>query len=77
MKAIEIAAFGFEYLQLVERPTPAPGPGQLLIRIEAVSLNYLDLMVVRGHYNPALSFPHVPGADGAGTVQAVGAGVTA
>ncbi len=76
MKAIEITAFGLEKLQLVERPTPAPGPGQLLIRIEAVSLNYLDLMVVRGHYNPQLALPHVPGADGAGTVQAVGTGVT-
>ena len=76
MKVIELSAFGLDHLRLVERPTPAPGPSQLLIRIEAVSLNYLDLMVVRGHYNPALSFPHVPGADGAGTVQAVGAGVT-
>jgi len=76
MQAIEFAAFGLDHLRVVERPTPTPGPGQLLIRIEAVSLNYLDLMLVRGRYNPQLALPHTPGADGAGTVQAVGAGVT-
>ena len=76
MKVLEFAAFGLYHLQLVERPTPEPGPGQLLIRIEAVSLNHLDLMIVRGQYAPDLPLPHVPGADGAGTVQAVGAGVT-
>lgn len=76
MKAIEFQAFGLDHLRLVERPTPTAGPGQLLIRIEAVALNYLDLMVVRGHYNPQLALPHTPGADGAGTVQAVGEGVT-
>lgn len=75
MQAIELAAFGIDNLRLVERPTPQPGPGELLIRIEAVSLNALDLMLVRGHYNPQLAFPHTPVADGSGTVTAVGAGV--
>ena len=55
MKAIEIhGSFGLENLALVERSTPEPGPNQLLLRMQAVSLNYRDLLTVRGHYNPGL-----------------------
>jgi NADPH:quinone reductase-like Zn-dependent oxidoreductase len=51
-------------------------PGRVLVRVHAVSLNYRDLMLVLGHYNPKLAMPRVPCSDGAGEVLAVGDGVT-
>jgi len=77
MKVFEIQdAFGLDHLSLTERPTPSPGPGQVLVRMGAASLNYRDLLMVRGHYNPRQPLPLVPCSDGAGTVVAVGEGVT-
>ncbi len=69
-------AFGLDALALTELPVPKPGAGEVLVNITAFSLNYLDLMVIRGDYNPRLALPHVPGSDAAGVVEAVGAGVT-
>lgn len=69
------SGFGLERLQLQERPEPAPGPGQVLIRVRAVSLNYRDLLVVQGRYDPHLPLPRIPCSDGAGEVLAVGPGV--
>jgi NADPH:quinone reductase-like Zn-dependent oxidoreductase len=63
-------------LEFVERPTPAPGPGEVLVGVRAVSLNYRDLMVVKGLYNPKMRLPRIPCSDGAGEVVAVGADVT-
>ncbi|NOK16532.1 zinc-dependent alcohol dehydrogenase family protein [Corallococcus carmarthensis] len=60
---------------LVETPQPQPGPGQALVRIHAVSLNYRDLVITRGTY-PGLKLPLIPCSDGAGQVVAVGHGVT-
>ena len=77
MRAWQISTFGVDSLEFVERPTPQPGPGQVLVKIRAVSLNYRDLLVVKGTYNPKLKFPRVPCSDGAGEVEAVGTGVTA
>ena len=57
-------------------PDPVPGPGQVLIRVRAVSLNYRDLLMSKGLYNPKLKLPIVPISDGAGEVVATGAGVT-
>ncbi len=68
--------FGLESLTKATRPDPAPGPGEVLVRIKAVSLNYRDLMVARGHYNPRLKLPLVPCSDGAGMVEAIGPGVS-
>lgn len=68
--------FGLGHLALESRPDPAPGPGQVLVRIRAASLNYRDLLVARGEYNPRLPLPRVLGSDGAGEVVAAGAGVT-
>jgi NADPH:quinone reductase-like Zn-dependent oxidoreductase len=68
--------FGIEALKLVDKPEPKLGPGQALVRLKAWSLNYRDLMVVKGLYNPKLKFPFTPFSDGAGEVAAVGAGVT-
>jgi NADPH:quinone reductase-like Zn-dependent oxidoreductase len=60
-----------------ERPKPAPGPGQVLIRMEAASLNYRDtVMVDRGYGRRSGTVPLVLVSDGAGTVEAVGGGVT-
>ncbi len=77
MKAYEIQpGFGFDNLKIVERPAPTPGPGQLLVNQRAWSLNYRDLLVVTGAYNPRMKLPLVPLSDGAGEVAAVGPGVT-
>lgn len=77
MRAVIIdGAFGLENLRVVERDTPRPGPGQVLLRMSAMSLNYRDLLTVRGHYNPRQPLPLVPCSDGVGVVEAVGEGVT-
>lgn len=77
MKAFELqGGFGIDSLILAERPEPRPGPGQVLLRLRAWSLNYRDLMIVKGTYNPKLRLPIVPLSDGVGEVAAVGAEVT-
>src|SRR5277367_3624242 len=76
MKAYQIAGqFGVEHLALAELPEPTPGPGEVAVRVRAVSLNYRDLSTVMGTYNPKLKMPLIPCSDGAGEVVAVGAGV--
>src|SRR5947209_13095207 len=77
MKAYEIQqGFGLDSLRLTDRPEPRPGPGQVLLRMSAWSLNYRDLLVVKGLYNPKMRLPMTPLSDGVGTVAAVGEGVT-
>lgn len=76
MKTWELTRFGIDGLSLAERDTPRPGAGQVLVRMRAFSLNYRDLMLVKGQYNPRLRFPFVPLSDGAGEVAEVGPGVT-
>lgn len=68
-------SFGLDNLSLAERPTPQPGPGEVLVRLEAVSLNSRDLQMIEGVYNPRQPLPLVPCSDGAGVVEALGAGV--
>lgn len=67
--------FGLDHLQPVERPVPVPGPGQVLVRITAASLNFRDLLMVQGIYNPRQALPIVPGSDAAGVVAGIGPGV--
>lgn len=74
-RAWQIAGFGVERLALLEAPSRALGPGEVRVKVEAISLNYRDLMVVRGEYDPRLPLPHVPGSDAAGVVTEVGAAV--
>ncbi len=77
MKAYRLQTFGGpESLKLEGLPSPEPGIGQVLVRVRAASLNFRDLMVSRGVYNPKLKLPLIPLSDGAGEVAAVGEGVT-
>lgn len=67
--------FGLDRLTLGEREAGEPGPGEVRLNVKAVSLNYRDLMVIRGQYNPRQPLPLVPCSDGAGVIDAIGAGV--
>jgi len=76
VKAYELQEdFGFDHLELVDREDPDPDRGEVRVRIRAVSINFRDLMVIRGAYNPDQPLPLVPLSDGAGEVEAVGPGV--
>jgi NADPH:quinone reductase-like Zn-dependent oxidoreductase len=75
MKAYELQQFGIDGLTLAEKSDPQPGARQVLVSVRAVSLNYRDLMVVKGTYNPRLKLPMIPFSDGAGEVVAVGSEV--
>ncbi|HEX3727926.1 MAG TPA: NAD(P)-dependent alcohol dehydrogenase [Pirellulales bacterium] len=76
MQAYEIESFGFDGIRRVERPDPAPSHGEALLKMRAWSLNYRDLMVAKGAYNPKLRMPATPLSDGVGEVVAVGPGVS-
>jgi NADPH:quinone reductase len=74
MKAIRIEAHGGpDALRYGDAPDPVPGPGQVLIRVEAAGLNFIEVYQRSGHYKVAL--PAVPGSEAAGTIVAVGAAV--
>src|SRR5580704_19106572 len=66
--------FGIEKLATEERPVRDPGFGEARVRIEWVSLNRRDLLLVEGVYNPKQALPVVPCSDGAGVVEALGPG---
>jgi NADPH:quinone reductase-like Zn-dependent oxidoreductase len=67
---------GLDALTLVERPDPHPTVGQVLLKMRATSLNYRDLLVVKGAYGSKQPLPLIPFSDGVGEVVAVGEGVT-
>lgn len=62
-------------LHVVSRPTPKPGPGQVLVRIEASPCNPSDLLLLQGLYGTKKTLPTIPGWEGAGTVVAHGGGI--
>jgi NADPH:quinone reductase-like Zn-dependent oxidoreductase len=76
MKAYEIKEFGIDKLSLTDLATPEPNAGEVLIKLRAASLNYRDVMIASGTYNPGLKMPAIPLSDGAGEVAAIGDGVT-
>jgi NADPH:quinone reductase-like Zn-dependent oxidoreductase len=67
--------FGLSNLRRVERPDPTPGPGQIVVQMSAMSLNFRDLLMVEGMYNPKQRLPLIPLSDGVGRVVATGPGV--
>ena len=77
MRVVEVAQRGGpEVLKVAERESLRPGPGQVIVDVAAAGVNYMDIYQREGvgGYRPDL--PFVPGAEGAGTVAAVGEGVT-
>ncbi len=75
LKRWQLPSFGREHLEQAEAPLPSPGPGQILVRVGAVSLNYRDLLMLRDGMGMDFPLPFTPGSDMAGTVAAVGPGV--
>jgi NADPH:quinone reductase-like Zn-dependent oxidoreductase len=71
MKAWQLQAFGRENLVLNDIPQPTPGPGEALVRISSVALNYRDKLLYDGTYNPHLQFPITQVADAVGEVVAL------
>ena len=79
MRALQVSQpWGIDNLDIVEVPDPTPGPGEVLVRMKAVSLNYRDYLMVNGAYGrgPPVTGPITPFSDGCGVVEAVGTGVT-
>ena len=77
MKAVRVHKLGSaDGFQFDELPEPRPGPGEVSVRVRATALNFRDLLVLKGLYNPRIAVPFVPLSDGAGEVTAVGADVS-
>jgi NADPH:quinone reductase-like Zn-dependent oxidoreductase len=77
MKSIQLRdSFGIDSLALTDPPRPTPGHREILIKVNAASLNYRDLLTIDGTFFPDLPFPFVPVSDAAGQVEQVGEGVT-
>jgi len=75
MNAIQIHETGGpEVLTLADLPIPEPGPGQVLIRVEATGVNFIEIYFRKGVYKAAL--PLIPGSEAAGTIEELGPGVT-
>lgn len=70
--------WGLDELKVIEAPDPTPGPGEVLVRMRAVSLNYRDWLMVNGIYGraPGMAGSITPFSDGCGVVEAIGPGVT-
>ena len=68
-------ASGVDDLRWVEQPTPVPGAGEVLVKIQAASLNFPDLLIVQGKYQMKPALPFIPGSEFAGTIVALGDGV--
>lgn len=75
MKHYTFDEFGIDKLHVVDNSSFRPGPGEVCVSIKAMSLNFKDLMIVEGTYNPRMPLPQVPIADGVGVVSAIGEGV--
>jgi NADPH:quinone reductase-like Zn-dependent oxidoreductase len=74
---LDLERRSIEGLAMTERPTPRPGPGEVLIRMHAFSLNFRDLLIAKGLYPVSVTTTHlVPVSDGSGEVVEVGSGVT-
>ncbi|HQR04971.1 MAG: NADPH:quinone oxidoreductase family protein [Proteobacteria bacterium] len=77
MKALLCHEFGpIDTLRLTEVPDPVPGPGEVIVSMKAAGLNFPDTLIVQGKYQLQPPLPFAPGIEFAGTVRALGAGVT-
>ncbi len=77
MKAIRVHEFGEpEVMQLEDVPDPTTGPGQVVVRVNAIGVNPVDAYIRSGQYPLKPSLPYTPGMDAAGVVESVGDGVT-
>src|SRR5215469_15018839 len=77
MKVYTIQTYGSpDGLKIVDKPTPEPADREILVRVRAASLNYRDLIVLRGLYDRNPQVGRVPLSDGAGEVVAVGSKTT-
>ncbi len=76
MRALQVHALtsDFSGIGLVDVPTPQPGPGEVLVRIEACALGFPDLLMTQGLYQAKPALPFVPGMEAAGTVVSTGPG---
>lgn len=77
MRSFEGASYGsLDAFGLVERDAPKPAAGQILLRVEATALGFVDSLLVQGRYQIKPPLPYVPGGEIAGVVEAVGSGVS-
>ena len=65
-----------EDLTVADLPDPEAGPGEAVVRVESVALNFFDLLIIAGKYQYKPAYPFSPGAEFAGVVESLGAGVT-
>ncbi len=78
MRRIEVEAFGsLDELSVTEGPDPTPGPGEVVVAVEAAGVNFVDALIVQGAYQFTPPLPHTPGTEAAGVVCAIGDGVHA
>ena len=77
MRRVEFDRYGVPHqvCTLVEHPTPQPGPGEVLVRVEASAINPADLLIIEGRYPGPDTLPAAQGIEGAGRVSALGDGV--
>src|SRR5688500_16529382 len=77
MRAIVVREFGGpDVMKVEERPTPKPGPGEVLVRVHAAGVNPADAYIRAGTDQPQPTLPYVHGSDGAGVVESLGADVS-
>ena len=76
MKSIVLKdGFGIDKLSITNTLSPDVEPGMILVKIKAASINYVDLLIVKGQLNPNIKFPFIPLSDAAGIVEKIGTGI--
>jgi NADPH2:quinone reductase len=77
MKAVQLSRFGGpEVLEIVETPTPAPQPGEVLVRVHASGINFFEVLMRQDRYAVTPELPMMLGVEAAGVIEALGDGVT-